>query len=114
MSEQKAKDSEKNSTTNSAQTSSLPTPQPQQEKRWQGEMTRDQALAVALTGLIPLAVNGQVIICNDKTTGIAWFGVANARVVRIEDERGVGSIDIVPVANAAQPLAIPTQEGTNG
>jgi len=44
------------------------------------EMTRAQALAVSWTGLEALAKMGQLIICNDKTTGIVWLGIANASV----------------------------------
>ena len=90
MLEPKAKDNEKSNTTPSSQLSSLPT---EQKKRWQGEMNRAQALAVAWTGLQPLAMNGQVVIFNDKKTGRVWFGIANARVMRAQGNKAVRLVD---------------------
>lgn len=90
MSEQKAKDNDKSNITPSSQLSNLPTPE---EKRWQGEMSRAQALAVAWTGLQPLAVNKQVIIFNDKKTGRVWFGIANAKIVRAQGNKAVRLVD---------------------
>jgi len=102
MSVQKAKDSGSNSTANLSPSSTLPTLQPTEAKRWQGEMTREQALAVSWTGLQALAMNGQLIICNDKKTGRVWFGIANAKAIRSQTGNVVRLID---TANAAQALA---------
>lgn len=98
MSERKVQAKEKPSLTNLSQHLPVPT---QEKKRWLGEMSRQQALAVCWTGLQPLATNGQVVICNDKKTGIVWFGIANAKVVR--DENMVKLIDTS--ANASAVLA---------
>lgn len=94
MSEQKVKDKGKLNTTNSVPNLTQPT-------LWQGEMTRAQALAVLWTGLQALAMNKQVVIFNDKKTGRVWFGIANASVVRAQDNKAVRLQDNQPTANAS-------------
>ena len=79
MSEQKAKAQGKNNSTNSAQNSDV--------------MTRRQALAVSWTGLEALAKSRQLIIYNDKTTGRVWFGIANARIMRVQGNKAVRLVD---------------------
>jgi len=82
MSEQKAKELKKNNSSDSAQNS--------------GEMTRLQALAVSWTGLEALAKSSQLIIYNDKTTGRVWFGIANAQVKSVgNDKSGNALYDLV-------------------
>ena len=82
MSERKAKVLGKTSLTNSSPNSD--------------EMTREQALAVSWTGLEALARLGQLIICNDKTTGHVWFGIANAKVLRVgTDKAGQPMYDLI-------------------
>ena len=94
-------DKENSNTTNSSP-SSVPTPQPTPKRKpWKGEMTRAQALAVVWTGLEPLAMNGQVIIFNDRKTGRVWFGIANARVTRSQFGNAVRLVDDEPTANTA-------------
>ena len=82
MSERKAKALGKTSSTSSSPNSD--------------EMTREQALAVSWTGLEALAKMGQLIICNDKTTGRVWFGIANAKVLRVgKDKAGNQIYDLI-------------------
>jgi hypothetical protein len=62
------------------------------------EMTRPQALAVSWTGLEWLAKHNQLIICNDKTDGIVWLGIANAKVLSVgKDKDGHNLYDLVDV-----------------
>lgn len=121
MSEQKAKGNENSSGKTSGQNSSavaLPTPVPTQG--WQGEMTREQALAVAWTGLRVLALNHQLVIFNDLAGKVAYLGIANAKVIRSADGKTVKLLDLelptpVPTqaANAPESVGAPLAEGGN-
>lgn len=110
MSELEVKDNEKSNMTPSGLPSRVPTQLPTQPtQEWQGEMTRPQALAVSWTGLQVLAMNGQLVMFNDKKTGIAWFGIANARVERQELSKAIRLVDMEAeptLANASEVLAV--------
>lgn len=75
MSVQEAKVREKSNGTNSEASS-----KGQPTQGWKGEMTRTQALAVSWTGLVVLAMNGQVKFYNDRKNGRLVIVIANAQV----------------------------------
>lgn len=82
MSEPKVKATEKSNTRDLSQSSDV--------------MTRPQALAVSWTGLEALAKSKQAIIYNDKTTGIVWFGIANAKIQSVgKDAKGNDIFDLI-------------------
>jgi hypothetical protein len=82
MSEQKAKATEKSNMSGSNQSLDA--------------MTRPQALAVSWTGLEALAKARQLIIYNDKTTGVVWFGIANAKISPVgKDAKGNAIYDLI-------------------
>ncbi len=82
MSEQKAKATDKSNSSGLNQSSD--------------EMTRPQALAVSWTGLEALAKARQLIIYNDKTTGVVWFGIANAKIQSVgKDAKGNPLYDLI-------------------
>jgi hypothetical protein len=56
----------------------------------------NQALAVSWTGLEALAKARQLIIYNDKTTGVVWFGIANAKIQSVgKDAKGNPLYDLI-------------------
>ena len=95
MSEQKVKAKNERSGSNSNRSSRVPT------LPTQDEMTREQALAVIWTGLRALALQGQLITFNDVSKNRAWFGIANAKLVK---ENGkVRLVDLLPTLTANAP-----------
>lgn len=58
-----------------------------------------------------LAMNGQVIIFNDRKTGRAWFGIANTSVRRTQDGKAVRLVDSAVVPTPANtPESVGTGE----
>jgi hypothetical protein len=97
MSEPKAKALKKSNSTDSSQSSE--------------EMSRPQALAISWTGLEALAKRKQLIIFNDKTTGRVWFGIANAKVVSVgNDKQGNSIYDLIDTEELSTLEALATPE----
>lgn len=110
MSVQEAKVKEKSSGKNLGDGS---TEQPTQA--WKGEMNRTQALAVSWTGLVVLAMNGQVKFYNDRKNKRLVIVVANTQ---LEAEALAGGkkrlklVDLLP-ANTSESVGS-EEEGENG
>jgi hypothetical protein len=77
------------------------------------EMTREQALAVAWEALAVLAKMGQLTIFNDVSKGRAWFGIANAKVMKSPGGK-IRLVDLTKSANAEPGVGTDQKPLTNG
>lgn len=78
-------------------------------------MTREQALAVAWTGLNVLAMNGELVIYNDKKGNRAWFGIVNTRVDKLTMDGGKFKLKLTDLTELPTLLeSVGSKEEANG
>jgi hypothetical protein len=75
---------------------------------WKGEMTRQQALAVAWEALAVLAMNGQARFYDDKKNKRALIAIANTRIEVVPTPEGKRKIKLVDLEQE------PTQSANTG
>lgn len=108
MSVSEAKVNEKSSGKNSKD---VGTEQPTQA--WKGEMNRTQALAVSWTGLVVLAMNGQVKFYNDRKNKRLIIVVANTQLEPEALAGGKRRLKLVDLLPANTPESVGSEEEGN-